>query len=52
MLIIKATAPDGRVKYYAAPSRPLRKTTWRCRATLPGWTVETVGERHCWMRLD
>ena len=54
MLIIKVTAPDGRVKYFAGafPSACGKTNLAMLVPTLPGWTVETVGDDICWMRLD
>jgi phosphoenolpyruvate carboxykinase (GTP) len=53
MLIIKVTAPDGRRKYFAGafPSACGKTNLAMLVPTLPGWTVETVGDDICWMRL-
>ncbi|MGZ8502406.1 MAG: phosphoenolpyruvate carboxykinase (GTP) [Candidatus Limnocylindrales bacterium] len=53
MLIIKVTAPDGRHKYFAGafPSACGKTNLAMLVPTLPGWTVETVGDDICWMRL-
>ena len=52
MLIIKVTAPDGRRKYFAGafPSACGKTNLAMLVPTLPGWTVETVGDDICWMR--
>jgi len=53
MLIIKVTAPDGRCKYFggAFPSACGKTNLAMLVPTLPGWTVETLGDDICWMRL-
>jgi phosphoenolpyruvate carboxykinase (GTP) len=53
MLIIKVTAPDGHHKYFAGafPSACGKTNLAMLVPTLPGWTVETVGDDICWMRL-
>jgi phosphoenolpyruvate carboxykinase (GTP) len=53
MMIIKVTAPDGRRKYFtgAFPSACGKTNLAMLVPTLPGWTVETVGDDICWMRL-
>jgi phosphoenolpyruvate carboxykinase (GTP) len=53
MMIIKVTAPDGRRKYFAGafPSACGKTNLAMLVPTLPGWTVETVGDDICWMRL-
>jgi len=53
MLIIKVTAPDGRHKYFAGafPSACGKTNLAMLVPTLPGWTVETVGDDICWMRF-
>jgi phosphoenolpyruvate carboxykinase (GTP) len=53
MLIIKVTSPEGRVKYFAGafPSACGKTNLAMLVPTLPGWTVETVGDDICWMRL-
>ena len=53
MLIVKVTAPDGRPKYFAGafPSACGKTNLAMLVPTLPGWTVETVGDDICWMRL-
>jgi phosphoenolpyruvate carboxykinase (GTP) len=52
MLIIKVTAPDGRRKFFAGafPSACGKTNLAMLVPTLPGWTVETVGDDICWMR--
>ncbi len=52
MLIIKVTSPEGRVKYFAGafPSACGKTNLAMLVPTLPGWTVETVGDDICWMR--
>jgi phosphoenolpyruvate carboxykinase (GTP) len=54
MLIIKVTAPDGRVKYFAGafPSACGKTNLAMLVPTIPGWTVETVGDDICWMRFS
>jgi len=53
MLIIKVTAPDGRKKYLAGafPSACGKTNLAMLVPTLPGWTVETIGDDICWMRF-
>jgi phosphoenolpyruvate carboxykinase (GTP) len=53
MLIIKVTSPEGRVKYFAGafPSACGKTNLAMLVPTLPGWTVETVGDDICWMRF-
>jgi phosphoenolpyruvate carboxykinase (GTP) len=53
MLIIKITAPDGRVKYFAGafPSACGKTNLAMLIPTLPGWSVETIGDDICWMRF-
>jgi phosphoenolpyruvate carboxykinase (GTP) len=53
MLIIKVTAPEGRVKFFAGafPSACGKTNLAMLVPTLPGWTVETVGDDICWMRF-
>ena len=53
MMIIKVTAPDGRRKFFAGafPSACGKTNLAMLVPTLPGWTVETVGDDICWMRL-
>ena len=53
MLILKLTAPSGGVKYIAAafPSACGKTNLAMLEPTVPGWTVETVGDDICWMRF-
>jgi phosphoenolpyruvate carboxykinase (GTP) len=53
MLIIKVTAPDGRVKHMAGafPSACGKTNLAMLEPTLPGWKVETLGDDICWMKF-
>ena len=53
MLIIKVTAPDGRVKHMAGafPSACGKTNLAMLEPTLPGWKVETIGDAICWMKF-
>jgi phosphoenolpyruvate carboxykinase (GTP) len=53
MLIIKVTAPDGRVKHMAGafPSACGKTNLAMLEPTIPGWKVETIGDDICWMKL-
>ena len=53
MLIIKVTAPDGRVKHMAGafPSACGKTNLAMLEPTIPGWKVETIGDDICWMRF-
>jgi phosphoenolpyruvate carboxykinase (GTP) len=53
MLIIKVTAPDGRVKHItgAFPSACGKTNLAMLEPTLPGWKVETIGDDICWMKF-
>lgn len=53
MLIIKVTNPEGRAHYLAAafPSACGKTNLAMIQPTLPGWTVETVGDDIAWMRF-
>ncbi len=52
MLILKLTAPSGDVRHLAAafPSACGKTNLAMLEPTVPGWTVETVGDDICWMR--
>ena len=52
MMIVKVTAPDGRRKYFAGafPSACGKTNLAMLVPTLPGWSVETIGDDICWMR--
>jgi len=53
MLILKLTKPGGDSKYIAAafPSACGKTNLAMLVPTLPGWTVETVGDDICWMKF-
>jgi phosphoenolpyruvate carboxykinase (GTP) len=53
MLIIKVTAPDGRVKHMAGafPSMCGKTNLAMLEPTIPGWQVETIGDDICWMKF-
>jgi phosphoenolpyruvate carboxykinase (GTP) len=53
MLIIKVTAPDGRVKHMAGafPSACGKTNLAMLQPTIPGWKVETIGDDICWMKF-
>jgi phosphoenolpyruvate carboxykinase (GTP) len=53
MLILKLTAPDGRVKHIggAFPSACGKTNLAMLIPTLPGWKVETVGDDIAWMKF-
>ena len=53
MLIIKVTSPDGRIKHFAGafPSACGKTNLAMLIPTLPGWTVQTIGDDICWMRF-
>jgi phosphoenolpyruvate carboxykinase (GTP) len=53
MLIIKVTAPDGRVKHItgAFPSACGKTNLAMLEPTIPGWKVETIGDDICWMKF-
>ena len=52
MLVLKITGPDGRVYHLTAafPSACGKTNLAMLRPTIPGWTVETVGDDIAWMR--
>ena len=53
MLILKLTPPSGEAKYVAAafPSACGKTNLAMLQPTIPGYTVETVGDDICWMRF-
>ena len=54
MMLIRATSPDGRVKHIAAafPSACGKTNFAMLQPTLPGWTIETLGDDIVWMWVD
>jgi phosphoenolpyruvate carboxykinase (GTP) len=53
MLILKLTSPAGEVRYIsgAFPSACGKTNLAMLVPTVPGWTVETVGDDICWMKF-
>jgi len=54
MLILKLTNPDGEYRYIAGafPSACGKTNLAMLVPTIPGWSVETVGDDICWMKFD
>ncbi len=53
MLVLKLTSPQGDVKYISAafPSACGKTNLAMLDPTMPGWTVETIGDDIAWMRF-
>ena len=54
MLTVKVTSPKGEVRYIAAafPSACGKTNMAMLESTLAGWTVETLGDDICWLRMQ